>query len=178
MQTSVSHPLERRASRGANHKLVTTEVQSVTTEVQSKCYLTASTARESTMQVPQGKATVPLLPAHLRCTHLPLKCPQGDRPQDEARQSGASTVEDRAASSSWGLLAPAASPYTGAATVAYITAIEAQASVLVFKSGPSSKWNTHTHSYCNTIPLRTSTVCIYVLVLRIHRGGCDRTSIV
>ena len=161
-----------------NHELVTTEVQSVTTEVQSKCYLTASTARESTMQVPQGKATVPLLPAHLRCTHLPLKCPQGDRPQDEARQSGASTVEDRAASSSWGLLAPAASPYTDAATVAYITAIETQAAVSVFKSGPSSEWNTHTHSYCNTIPLRTSTVCIYVLVLRIHRGGCDRTSIV
>ena len=99
------------------------------------------------MQVPQGKATVPLLPAHLRCTHLPLKCPQGDRPQDEARQSGASTVEDRAASSSWGLLAPAASPYTDAAIVAYITTIEIQAAVSMFKSGPSSKWNTqHTHT--------------------------------
>ena len=127
------------------------------------------------MQVPQGKATAPLSPAHLRCTHLPLKCPQGDRPQDEARQSGASTVEDRAASSSWGLLAPAASPYTDAATVAYITAIETQAAVSVFKSGPSSKWNTHTHCYSFTIPLRTSTVCIYVHVLRIHCGGCDRT---
>ena len=127
------------------------------------------------MQVPQGKATVPLLPAHLRCTHLPLKCPQGDRPQDEARQSGASTVEDRAASSSWGLLAPAASPYTDAATVAYITAIEIQAAVSMSKSGPSSKWNTHTHCYSFTIPLRTSTVCIYVHVLRIHCGGCDRT---
>ena len=143
--------------------------------MRAKCYLTASTARESTMQVPQGKATVPLLPAHLRCTHLPLKCPQGDRPQDEARQSGASTVEDRAASSSWGLLAPAASPYTDAATVAYITAIEIQAAVSMFKSGPSSKWNTHTHCYSFTIPLRTSTVCIYVHVLRIHCGGCDRT---
>ena len=174
MQTSVSHPLERRASRGANHKLVTTEVQSVTTEVQSKCYLTASTARESTKQVPQGKATVPLLPAHLRCTHLPLKCPQGDRPQDEARQSGASTDEDRVASTSWGLLASAASsPHSNTARVP-----PSRSSRGVFKSGPSSKWNTHTHSYCNTIPLRTSTVCIYVLVLRIHRGGCDRTSIV
>ena len=173
MQTKVSH--HRGAvshHRGAILMLVT---HACTRE---KCYLTASTARESTMQVPQGKATVPLLPAHLRCTHLPLKCPQGDRPQDEARQSGASTVKDRAASSSWGLLASAASPYTDAATVAYITAIEAQAAVLVFKSGPSSKWNTHTHSYCITIPLRTSTVCMYVLVLRIHRGGCDRTSIV
>ena len=32
----------------------------------------------------------------------------------------------------------------------------------VSKSGPSSKWNTHTHCYSFTIPLRTSTVCIYV----------------
>ena len=70
------------------------------------------------MQVPQGKATVPLLPAHLRCTHLPLKCPQGDRPQDEARQSGASTDEDRVASTSWGLLASAASsPHSNTARV-------------------------------------------------------------
>ena len=34
--TEVSHPLESRAARGAIQKLVTTEVQSVTTEVQSK----------------------------------------------------------------------------------------------------------------------------------------------
>ena len=92
----------------------------------------ASTARES--------YSVPLLPAHLRCTHLPLKCPQGDRPQDGARKSGASTVEDRAASSSWGLLAPAASPFTDTATVAYYT-IKIQAAVSVSKSGPSSKFN-------------------------------------
>ena len=97
------------------------------------------------MQVPQGKATVPLLPAHLRCTHLPLKCPQGDRPQDEARQSGASTVEDRAASSSWGLLAPAASPFTDTATVAYFH-IKIQGRCVGVQSGSSSttpNYNSH-----------------------------------
>ena len=55
------------------------------------------------------------------------------------------------------------------------TAPPPRSSRWVFKSGPSSKWNTHTHCYSFTIPLRTSTVCIYVHVLRIHCGGCDRT---
>ena len=46
-----------------------------------------------------------------------------------------------AASASWGLLAPAASPFTDTATVAYIITIKAQAAVSVPKSGPSSKSN-------------------------------------
>ena len=37
--------------------------------MRAKCYLTASTERESTMQVPQGKARVPLSPAHPRCNY-------------------------------------------------------------------------------------------------------------
>ena len=45
-----------------------------------------------------------------------------------------------AASPSWGLLAPAASPCTDTATVADIT-IKIQAAVPVPKSGPSSEFN-------------------------------------
>ena len=126
-----------------------------------------------------------------------------------------------AASTSWGLLAPAASPFTDTATVAYITIkiqgccvgaqvrtklqvqphhlralnINVQSSTLPAAPVPSTRTTTNEnshrgrdayfkapypkkHTYSITIPLRTSKVCIYVLVLRVHCGGCDRASIV
>ena len=124
------------------------------------------------MQVPQGKATVPQSPAHLRCTHLPLKCPQGDRPQDEARQSGASTDEDRVASTSWGLLASAASPPRSNTARVLLHHQDPAAECPSQGQAPSG---THTHTVIVLQFHFVQVQYVYVHVLRIHCGGCDRT---
>ena len=104
--------------------------------MRAKCYLTASTERESTMQVPQGKARVPLSPAHPRCNYH--------------HQRGVNIL-GAASTRSIAIHRHSHSRLHHHQDPGCCVGVQVRAKLQVE--------HTHTHSYCNTIPLRTSTVC-------------------